>query len=204
VRLKRKIKKWLRPPDIKKIPYKADLASRSNAAEGTCHWLLENNRYESWRSSENSSIAWLHGVQGSGKSTLVAYIINHMRSKEEKIAYLFCHQDASISAAVRINCLTLQMIKDPAVLQALKPKYDKTVGASLTAISTATMIFEVALKTFGACFIFIDALDECEPKDRQAMVKALLDTVQKIPSGLKILCSSRNEPDLELILGFSA
>jgi len=201
MKLKKKIKKWLRPPDIKKITYKADLASRLNAAEGTCHWLLDDKRYESWRSSENSSIAWLHGIQGSGKSTLVAYTINHMQSKGEKIAYLFCHQDASISAAVRINCLTIQLIKkNPAILQVLKPKYEKTAGASLTALSTATMIFEEALKAFGACFIFIDALDECEPKDRQAMVRALLDTVQKIPSGLKILCSSRNEPDLELML----
>jgi nucleoside-triphosphatase THEP1 len=160
--------------------------------------LLENDNFQQWKNADNSSIAWLHGVQGCGKSTLVAFVINHLRKEDVKIAFLFCRQDASVSAAMRINCLTLQMLKaDPEVLQALKPKYDKTVGASLTVLSTASMIFTEAVKSFGRCFIVIDALDECAFQERKGLVDALLETVKEVPTGVRILCSSRNEPDLE-------
>jgi nucleoside-triphosphatase THEP1 len=200
IKIRKKIKKWLRPPDIQKIPYKADLASKSTAAEGTCKWLLEHGQYKRWRSSNESVIAWLHGIQGSGKSTLIAHVINHLQNEGVKMAYIFCRQDATISAAMRINCLSLQMVKsDPAVLQALKPRYEKTVGASLTVLSTATMIFLEALKAFGDSFVVIDALDECDPQDGQALVRALLDAVKEISSGLRILCSSRNEPEIEIL-----
>jgi hypothetical protein len=162
LKLKRKIKKWLRPPDTKEIPYKADLATKSAAVEGTCTWLPSHPDYQRWRCSEHSVLAWLHGIQGCGKSTLIAYTINKLQSEGLRIAYLFCHQDADVSPAILINCLTLQMIKqDSKVLNALKPIYEKTVGASLVFLQTATTVFKAALKAFGECFIIIDALDEC-------------------------------------------
>jgi hypothetical protein len=201
LKLKRKIKKWLRPPDTKEIPYKADLAAKSAAVEGTCTWLLSHPDYQRWRSSEHSVLAWLHGIQGSGKSTLIAYTINQLHAEGLRIAYLFCHQDADVSPAILINCLTLQMLKqDSKVLNALKPIYEKTVGASLVFLQTATTVFKAALKAFGECFIIIDALDECHLEDRQALLKILLDSVAETSSGLKILCSSKNEPDLDQVI----
>jgi hypothetical protein len=132
LKLKRKIKKWLRPPDTKEIIYKADLATKSTAIEGTCTWLLSHRDYQRWRSSEHSVLAWLHGIQGSGKSTLVACIISQLQTEGLRNPYLFCRQDADVSPSMLINCLTLQMIKqDSEIINALKPIYEKTVGASL-------------------------------------------------------------------------
>ena len=117
------------------------------------------------------------------------------------MAYLFCRQDADVSAPMLINCLTLQMIKhDSAILNTLKPLYEKTAGASLISLQTATMVFKAALRAFGQCFIIIDALDECRFQDRQALVNILLESVAEIPLGLKIFCSSKNEPDLDQVI----
>jgi hypothetical protein len=198
LKLKRKIKKWLRPPDTKSIPHKDLFAAKSAAIGGTCKWLLSHPDFQRWRVGEKSVLARLHGIHGCGKSTLVAYAINHLHSEGSRVAYLFCCQDAEVSAAILINCLTLQMIKhDSALLNVLKPIYEKTTGASLISLQTAAVVFKAALRAFGQCFIIVDALDECRLQDRQALVSILLESVTEIPFDLKIFCSSKNEPDLD-------
>jgi hypothetical protein len=88
--------------------------------------------------------------------------------------------------------------QDDSFFQALRPKFERTTSISVTSLPTAKTIFKDALKTFGNCFILIDALDE--RLDRSELVKALLEAIQEIPSGLKIFCSSRNELDIEYLI----
>jgi ankyrin repeat domain-containing protein 50 len=198
VQLKRKIKTWLCPPK-KNIDWESDLEFHSKAVEGTCLWLPEHPHYQAWRLSQASEFAWLHGIQGCGKLTLVSFLVKNFQLEGVKMAYFFCGEGASLPAAFRISCLVHQMVsQDDSVFQALIPSYERTTCASVTTLLTAKTIFKHALKAFGNCFILIDALDECS--DRVELIKALLDVIQEIPSGLKIFCSSRNEPDIESLL----
>jgi hypothetical protein len=38
---------------------------------GTGRWLLSDPVFKKWKDESASSILWLHGMQGSGKSKLV-------------------------------------------------------------------------------------------------------------------------------------
>ena len=58
---------WLSP-----IPYmQHHVQSQRDILPGTGQWLLRDARLLDWQSSRLSSVLWLHGIPGSGKSKLV-------------------------------------------------------------------------------------------------------------------------------------
>ena len=58
---------WLSP-----VPYKRHHEqTRKDILSGTGSWLLQDKQLLDWEVSSTSSIMWLHGVPGSGKSKLV-------------------------------------------------------------------------------------------------------------------------------------
>ena len=62
-----KILQWLSP-----VPYKKHHAqTRKDILSGTGTWLLQEQQLLDWQVSSASSIMWLHGAPGSGKSKLV-------------------------------------------------------------------------------------------------------------------------------------
>lgn len=57
---------------LSKIPYAQHHEdSRKGRHLGSGIWLLQKGEYRDWRISSFSSILWLHGIPGSGKTTLV-------------------------------------------------------------------------------------------------------------------------------------
>ena len=58
---------WLSP-----IPYmEHHIQAQSDILPGTGQWLLHDARLLDWQSSRLSTVLWLHGIPGSGKSKLV-------------------------------------------------------------------------------------------------------------------------------------
>jgi SpoVK/Ycf46/Vps4 family AAA+-type ATPase len=47
-------------------------------------WLLRKKEFQNWMASSNSSILWLHGIPGSGKSMLVAHVIEYIKNRNAK------------------------------------------------------------------------------------------------------------------------
>ena len=61
------ILQWLSP-----VPYKKHHEqTRKDILSSTGSWLLREQQFLDWRVSSASSIMWLHGLPGSGKSKLV-------------------------------------------------------------------------------------------------------------------------------------
>jgi NACHT domain len=62
--------------------------------EGSGEWLLERNDFRQWEFSTSSTVLWLHGILGSGKSKLVACIIGHLQKSPEflpgNFAFFYC------------------------------------------------------------------------------------------------------------------
>jgi len=44
---------------------------KEDVLEGTGQWLLSDPVFKRWKDESASSILWLHGIPGSGKSKLV-------------------------------------------------------------------------------------------------------------------------------------
>jgi hypothetical protein len=45
--------------------------TKQGVLSGTGQWLLSDPVFEKWKNESASSILWLHGIPGSGKSKLV-------------------------------------------------------------------------------------------------------------------------------------
>ena len=61
------IMQWLSPE-----PYiQHHKQAKQGVLAGTGQWLLTDPIFETWKKESASSILWLHGIPGSGKSKLV-------------------------------------------------------------------------------------------------------------------------------------
>ena len=71
-------------------------------------WLLENKKYTTWEASPVSTILWIHGIPGSGKTKLASTVIERLRSDIEIhnlpsdrvitkscLAYFYCERSTS-------------------------------------------------------------------------------------------------------------
>ena len=70
---------------------------------GAGEWFLNDSRFVDWRQSSSSSILWLHGVPGSGKTKLISLAIEELRKEASSIidaaplAYFYCSRDQAES-----------------------------------------------------------------------------------------------------------
>jgi hypothetical protein len=66
---RRRILQWM--SDTEKLPYlKHHKENKRQILPGTGEWLLKDEIYNYWKESPESSLLWLHGIPGSGKSKL--------------------------------------------------------------------------------------------------------------------------------------
>ena len=70
------------PNSISKINYAQHHQEKDNALPGTCKWLFEHKNYKSWRAVTASSLVFLVGDPGTGKSTLTARVVNRVREDQ--------------------------------------------------------------------------------------------------------------------------
>ena len=59
-------------------------------AEDTCTWLLEHPEYQNWTSSQSRGVLWIQGKPGSGKSTLMHFLVEHLKAKAELDQSVVC------------------------------------------------------------------------------------------------------------------
>lgn len=58
------------------IPYQDhQTAARKEVQEGTGGWFLQDDVYRAWKASDETSLLWLHGPPGCGKSKLMYVLI---------------------------------------------------------------------------------------------------------------------------------
>lgn len=169
-------------------------------------WVLRNDDFLTWRNGgTESSVLWVSGDPGKGKTMLLCGAIDELQKSSTPINLLFFFCQA---ADVRINRGT-SVIRGLAYLLAtqqdsleshIRKKYDKA-GRPLfedpnawDALSDilANMLRDPALKK---TYLVIDAVDECEPDD----LPCLLEFVMQNSSSplVKWAISSRNDPFIE-------
>ncbi|KAL4902057.1 hypothetical protein BDW74DRAFT_181216 [Aspergillus multicolor] len=69
--------------------------TRSDFLAGTGTWLLTHPLYKQWKDDSASSLLWLHGIPGSGKSKLVSLVIEDFLEQSKNgrsppTAYFYC------------------------------------------------------------------------------------------------------------------
>jgi ankyrin repeat domain-containing protein 50 len=167
-----------------------------------------NAEYQDWKSRTDSCTLVYTGKLGSGKSVLLANIVDDLnlstRNRNIIVAYFFCRHDISDSLEARtvIGSLARQL---------LSPIPDLAMVAEWLDMNTSALDFEIilsllqrALPPHYRAYFVLDGLDECDSLEREILTKQL-GQVQKI-FPLLLCISLRVEPnnDLELGLGHFA
>lgn len=166
--------------------------------------LARNHRTGEVNSGSTSSILWLSGFAGTGKTTLANTICEKLESEGDLGASFFCSRyDAECSSAQKIiptiayqiaishpefeEALLGNLKKDPLVLNAdISVQITKLIIDPLSAVRTS----------FLDCVVAVDALDECT--DRSVVGKLLTALITHIDhlSPLHFFITSRPEPHI--------
>ncbi|KIM73983.1 hypothetical protein PILCRDRAFT_715467 [Piloderma croceum F 1598] len=184
--------------------------TRKNVLKGTGQWLLEDPIYNKWRHGNTSSLLWLHGNPGCGKSRLMSIVIDQvLRSCENghgpPPAFFYCSRDTAepkrsnpdnvlASIAKQLACIEPGgRLLEPARNLQQKKKEESSDSPDLE--ETHSLLTEL-IDCYPVTMILIDALDECDPNRRHVLLESLSTVIQHSPGVVKILVSSRDDQDI--------
>lgn len=211
------ILRWLSP-----VPFVRHHERHSESRiPGSGKWLLEHPHYLRWKSSSQSSILLLHGIIGSGKTTLASAVVDSFLKESSKqtspapTAYFYCARNASeveradpdeiMQSIVRQLSFTTHTQKN--VHEALLAEYErpeaeaKIDGFDIPRLRVAEcikLILEVTSPNPAA--ITIDAFDEVQEKRRHELADALKRITRESGSVVKVFITSRDNSNVLALL----
>ncbi|KAL6823358.1 hypothetical protein V8C40DRAFT_266886 [Trichoderma camerunense] len=181
----------------------------------TCEWLLNHSRFIEWERSSYSSMLWLQGNVGAGKSFLTSKVIDYLpatRQQEaeddEGFAYFYCSRSdperrqtkyilrSYVSQLARVPNHPTMIEKNIYTIY-LKARKEKR---GLSTIECETALIEL-INFYSRTILVLDALDECEMDTRETLARVLHNLVDKGGGTVKVFIASRKEADIEEYLG---
>ena len=213
----REILCWLSP-----APFRRHHERHSeNRIPGSGEWLLNHPQYLSWRSSSNSLILLLHGIIGSGKTSLASAVVDSILREGSKqtssasIAYFYCAKNAfeleradpeEIMRSL-VRQLSLTRNTQRIVHEALLNEYErrevesKIDGLDISRLRMGDCIkLILTLTSSNPAVIVIDALDEVQEKRRHELVDALWRITRESESVIKTFITSRDDSNVLALL----
>jgi hypothetical protein len=160
------------------------------AEEGTCKWFTNHDKFKAWESPDNpnsgSPLLLLTAYPGCGKSVLSKHLIDTVlpKPKDRTVCYFFFkddfeHQKSAIGALCTLLHQLLitsesnrrTSLADSALRRLETMGKESFFGSVSSLWKTFT---EAALHTdAGEVICILDALDECQPNDRNELIKAI-------------------------------
>jgi hypothetical protein len=83
-------------------------------------WLLEHESYQAWRRESTSSVLWLHGMPGCGKSKLVSLVIDDVR-ETDRVAFFYCTRNPAEPQRAECDKILASLVRQLACLSVTKP-----------------------------------------------------------------------------------
>ncbi|KAI4209636.1 MAG: hypothetical protein LQ351_007436 [Letrouitia transgressa] len=181
-----------------------DLSSvRRRWIPGTCDWLLHEPGIQSWlERKQESCVTWFCAPPASGKSTLSAHIVSHLRDSGVACQFFFFKFDdpSKRRLSTFLRSIACQIARDiPTFKRSLTgflsegPKFEKADSSLIWKKLFESVLFAMDL-SFPLYWV-IDALDESE------FPKALLELLRSVTNSrtpLRILIVSRKTEPLSL------
>ncbi|KAH8727792.1 hypothetical protein GQ44DRAFT_676730, partial [Phaeosphaeriaceae sp. PMI808] len=190
-----------------------------NAHTKTCRWILRKSEYLDWlnkiKLKNHRGFFWIKGKPGTGKSTLMKFIVANIRKTMKGttvIAFFFNArgEDMEKSTVGAYQSLLLQLLEQIPSLHCIL----ETAGLSTSNIGkehqwdveSLKMLLEQAIQHLEGLPVvcFIDALDECDEQQIRDMV-SFFERVAELAVGSGILfrvCfSSRHYPYITIQRG---
>ncbi|KAK8244860.1 hypothetical protein HDK77DRAFT_235029 [Phyllosticta capitalensis] len=197
---------------ISTIPYNSHHASMSkDRLPGSGQWLLEKPAFQSWRNDESSSVLWLHGIPGSGKTKLTSLVIDEVG--DGNMAFFYCAKNTAEPGRAEVesvlSCLVKQLAcapKSGVIFDTIRLRYSEALKGTqgfqdvpwTTKDSIGALIDLTSLN--ASTVLILDALDEVNELEIPDLLEALTVVMQESENVVKIFLSSRDRVDNNLRL----
>ncbi|KAL7270984.1 hypothetical protein RUND412_006292 [Rhizina undulata] len=197
---------WLSEVDYKEHHKFISSARQAN----TGNWLFEKNAFIEWDKS-SSSIFWLHGIAGAGKTMLASMVVDMFVDRmpnNHALAYFYCKYGESdreeprsiLSTIVKqISLMSPEGFLPKAVISLYKEQKKDGVKSRRLWLDQSTKLISQLSKAFERTVIIIDALDECKKETRCQLLDALKE-LRSSTEGVKMFITSRNDEDIRIAL----
>ncbi|KAF7354164.1 WD40 repeat-like protein [Mycena venus] len=187
-------------------PLELDASQRTMCLPGTRQDVLA--AITDWLTAPalGANILWLHGVAGSGKSTISTTISQYCRNIHRLGAFLFFDRNnpAGNSPGGVIRTVAYWMAMSNAHIRAAI--CDAITSDAALAIAPIQTQFQKLLldplnaageNILGPITVILDALDECgNAESRETLVSLMINEFPKIPLNFRFFITSRPESDI--------
>jgi hypothetical protein len=169
-------------------------------------WALQTSEFQQWRGTEDSSILWIKGEPGKGKTMLLCGMIEELEQSSGRmpvLSYFFCQatdRRADNATAVLRGLIYMFVHQWPSLVSHFQAKHD-TAGKALFEDVNAWVALADILRSMledpllDGAYIVVDALDECSA-DRDKLLNFIV-AASSIRANIKWIVSSRNWSDVE-------
>ncbi|OLN87733.1 Ankyrin repeat domain-containing protein 50-like protein 3 [Colletotrichum chlorophyti] len=175
---------------------------------GTCKWVLEHQRYQTWQQSPHDDLLWISADPGCGKSVLAKALVDEefQHTNDHTVCYFFFKDNDEQNSLATALCALLHQLfhYQPLLLRYAIDAFEKNGEKLQTEVNELWRIFIAASTDDQAVSVtcVLEALDECCVDDQRKLIRLLTNfynrrTASKRRSQLKFLVTSRPYQDIE-------
>ncbi|CAG8955427.1 hypothetical protein HYFRA_00010292 [Hymenoscyphus fraxineus] len=179
-----------------------------NTSAGNGSWILKNEKVNNWMELDTpeSSVLWINGIPGAGKTILASVIIDGcLEDTSYTTSYFYCKEtDEEKNECISILRSLLSQVLDKCP-EMISYCYDKSLASGaelrLQSIETAKSLLMLFCEKVPKQCIIIDGIDECNKAERKLLLEFWLEAIQKIderePGKVRVAFISQSYPDIE-------
>ncbi|KAI0203100.1 hypothetical protein F4808DRAFT_52007 [Astrocystis sublimbata] len=168
----------------------------SQRQPGTGQWFIDSPIFQEWLSSPGATL-WCPGAPGSGKTFIASNVVDYLqglvqKERETGLTYIFCdfrrriQEPTALLANIWTQLILQRDLSKTEVEQLHNDLYGRKIKLTATQIN-GLVEKEFTDGKFQRMFVVIDALDECNEAQREA----LLVHVSRLYPWANVLITSR-------------
>jgi hypothetical protein len=206
---------------------KARIEKEKDVLLSRCYaWILRDPAFQRWRTNEESTLLWIRGDAGKGKTMMMIGLVNELlgngqaelssktdastqqmaASEPGFVSFFFCQStrpELNNAVAVLRGLIYLLIAQKETLLQHVRKKYEaagsKMFEGPNAIFALRGLLFDIMDDPdLPRTLFLVDALDECNT-GLSELLGIINDTRQS--SKVRWLVTSRNWPNIELAIG---
>ena len=168
---------------------------------GTCQWVLNHSKYQSWRTCPHDDLLWISADPGCGKSVLSKFLVDQelITDGSRSTCYFFFKDNEEQNNIAIALCAVLHQLftHKPELLRHAIPSWQRNEEKLQQETKELWQILLSAATdpAVGHVVCILDALDECEGQGREELIGDLKNfhnsSNSTKHSSLKFLVTSR-------------
>lgn len=184
----------------KEIHYYNQLQNRSDNA---CHWILEDEKFNTWRLQPQSGMLVMLGDMGSGKTMMSAFVADRLAKAHTACAH-YCKDDGETNQLVNIyRSFLWQLLKGrpslkPVFRQWYKERESAPIDPTQDVEKLGAFLQEAFTESEAWTYLVVDGLDECSFATSQSMMSLFRESFNRDVK-LKVFLSSRYNAEIDML-----